>query len=489
MAVIWWMRRDMRLSDNMALYEALATGEPVVPVFVADPQILKVHNMGAARMTFCFDSVRDLDQRLRQAKAGYVVIRYGDPLEELSRIAKDVKASTIFFNRDYSPLALKRDERVAQGLTEEGIDAVSFKDLVIWEEGEILSQSGQPYSVFTAYLRQWEALTPPPVVGPAYPDIPDFQTPDGITCDELPTLEDLGLPPAHEMQPAGEVAAQERMAEWFDLRSGESVAHYRENRNLPALNEGTSRLSPHIRFGTVSVRTLYALARDAGARTTTAERRKSIDLWISELAWRDFYYQALFHYPRIHRGAFVKKYNRLKWSYEEDAFAAWQAGLTGYPYIDAAMRELHQSGFMHNRARMAVANFLTKDLLVDWRRGYDHFMRLLTDGDPASNNGGWQWAASTGPSAQPYFRVFNPTSQGKKHDPDGMYIRKWVPELRRVPTRLIHEPWRMSPAEQREAGCMMGTDYPLPIVDHEDRRERALAMYKAVEDGNNIERK
>lgn len=480
MTVIWWMRRDFRLSDNMALHNALATGEPVVPVFVADPHILKVHNMGAARLTFCFESVRELDQRLRKAKKGYVVIRHGDPLQELVKIAKDVEAKAVYFNRDYSPLALKRDEQVITGLAEQSIEAETFKDLVIWEEEEILSKAGDPYSVFSAYLRRWETLTPPAVVGPVYPDIPDLQTPGTIDCDELPTIEELGLPPANTVQPAGEIAAQERIADWFDLRGAETVAHYREHRNIPALNEGTSRLSPHIRFGTVSVRTLYHLAREAKERTTSAERRKSIDLWISELAWRDFYYQVLFHYPRIHRGTFVKKYSHLNWTYESDAFEAWQTGITGYPYIDAAMRELQQSGFMHNRARMAVANFLTKDLLIDWRKGYDHFMRLLTDGDPANNNGGWQWAASTGPSAQPYFRIFHPVSQSKKHDPDGTYIRRWIPELKQVPTRFIHEPWRMSSAEQQEAKCIIGTDYPEPIVDHEEQRERALKMYKAV---------
>jgi deoxyribodipyrimidine photo-lyase len=483
MAVIWWMRRDMRLSDNVALQEALDTGEPVVPVFVADPKILRVHNMGGARLTFCFESVREVDRRLREAKAGYVVIRYGDPLQELAAVAQEVGAKAVFFNRDYSPLARERDERVAQGLLQNGVDAVSFKDLVVWEEGEILTQAGQPYNVFTAYLRQWLTLTPPEMVGPSYPDIPPLHTPADIDSDAFPTIEDLELPATSAIQPAGEIAAQARVEEWFDLRGAETVGQYQEHRNLPALDHGTSRLSPHIRFGTVSVRTLYHLAREAHQRTENAIRRKSIEVWISELAWRDFYYQILFHYPRVHYGAFIKKYNTLAWESDDEEFSAWQAGLTGYPYIDAAMRELKESGFMHNRARMAVANFLTKDLLIDWRKGYDHFMRLLTDGDPASNNGGWQWAASTGASAQPYFRVFNPVSQGKKHDPEGVYVRRWVPELRRVPTKFIHEPWRMSPAEQRAAGCMVGTDYPKPIVDHEERRDKALGLYKEKSKG------
>lgn len=480
MAVIWWMRRDMRLSDNVALHEAIATGKPVVPVFVADPNILKVHNMGAARLNFCFDSVREIDHRLREAKAGYVVIRHGDPLEALVEVAQKVGAKELFLNRDYSPMALKRDERVMQGLAEKGIDAISFKDLVVWEESEILTQAGQPYTVFTAYLRQWLTLPPPPVVGSSYPDIPQLDTPKGILCDPLPSVEELGLPPAIEIQAAGEIAAWTRIEEWFDLRKQESIAEYENHRNLPPLEHGTSRLSPHLRFGTVSVRTLYHRAREAQQRTSSSDRRKSIDVWISELAWRDFYYQALFHYPQISRGAFVTKYNDLAWDYDDAAFEAWQEGLTGYPFIDAAMRELKNSGFMHNRARMAVASFLTKDLLIDWRKGYDHFMRLLTDGDPASNNGGWQWAASTGPSAQPYFRIFNPVSQGKKHDPEGEYVRRWVPELRRVPTKFIHEPWRMSAADQRAAGCMVGTDYPKPIVDHEERRDKALKLYKAL---------
>lgn len=480
MAVIWWMRRDMRLSDNVALHKALSTGEPVVPVFVADPKILKVHNMGAARLNFCFDSVREIDHRLREAKTGYVVIRHGDPLQELADVARKVGAKQLFFNRDYSPLALKRDERITQGLEEKGIEAISFKDLVIWEEGEILSQAGQPYKVFTAYLRRWLTLRPPPMVGSTYPDIPQLDTPKAIPCDALPTVEALKLPSPSKAQPAGEIAAHERIAEWFNLRGGESIAQYEEHRNLPPLDQGTSRLSPHIRFGTVSVRTLYHLTREAQQRTSSRDRHKSIDVWISELAWRDFYYQVLFHYPRISHGAFLTKYNDLAWEYNNAAFKAWQEGQTGYPFIDAAMRELNASGFMHNRARMAVAGFLTKDLLIDWRKGYDHFMRLLTDGDPANNNGGWQWFASTGPSAQPYFRIFNPVSQGKKHDPNGEYVRRWVPELRRVPTKFIHEPWHLSPADQRAAGCILGTDYPKPIVDHEERRDKALKLYKAL---------
>lgn len=480
MTAIWWMRRDLRLNDNAALHHALSMGVPIVPVFVADPAVLKVHNMGAARVTFCFESVRALDKRLREAKAGYVVMRQGDPLAVLKQVAQEVDAKAVVFNRDYSALARARDERVTTGLEAEGLTVLNFKDLVVWEESEILNQSGLPYRVFTAYLRQWRSLTPPPTLGAAYPDIPDLQTPAKIKSDDLPSLESLGLPPPNEVQAAGEDAAHAQLATWFDLRLPASVSNYGIQRNIPANDEGTSRLSPHIRFGTVGIRTLYALAEAAKERTTIAERRDSIDIWLGELAWRDFYYQLLFHFPRIRREAFVEKYNRLRWSSSRSDFKAWQEGMTGFPYIDAAMRQLKESGFMHNRTRMATAGFLIKDLLIDWRDGYDHFMRCLTDGDPANNNGGWQWAASTGASAQPYFRVFNPISQGKKHDPQGDYVRRWMAELRNVPNAFIHEPWLMSAEEQAAAGCIIGKDYPAPLVDHEEQRDIAKQRYREV---------
>lgn len=481
MAVIWWMRRDLRLSDNRALAAAMAEDEVVIPVFVADPTILKVHNMGAARLTFCFECVREVDERLREAKKGYVVVRYGDPLEELKKVARETKATAVFFNRDYSELAQKRDGRVVQGLKKEGIRCQDFKDLVVFEAGEISTTTGGPYKVYTPYLRRWQAMTPPPVVGPTYPDIPDLHMPEGIKSDDLPTPESLNLSPVPDKRQAvGEIEARKRMAEWFDLRRDDSIAHYREHRNQPPREEGTSRFSPHLRFGTLSPRTLYAAAMETKERTKDKEIHDSIDIWLSELAWRDFYYQILAENPEINRTSYVKKFAKLDWLSDKEGFEAWQSGTTGFPYIDAAMRQLAATGFMHNRARMAVANFLCKDLLVNWVAGYDHFMRLLTDGDPASNSGGWQWAASTGASSQPYFRVLHPITQGKKHDPQGVYVRRWVPELHNVPDEFIHEPWRMSQEQQETVGCIINKDYPAPLIDHDEQRDQMLKTYRKL---------
>lgn len=480
MAVIWWMRRDLRLSDNVALDEALATGEPVVPLFVADPAILGVRNMGAARLHFCFQSVLEVNARLLEADAGYVVIRHGDPLDALRDVAARVGATRVFVNRDYTPLARRRDERVREGLADAGIELHRFKDLVLFETDEILTKSKEkPYEVYGPYQKRWRGMEPPPVIGPDWPDVPALRTPRGIACDPLPTLEALGFELEQTPQAAGERAARARLDEWVDLRRSDSVAHYAEQRERPAVERGTSRLSPHLRFGTLSPRTAYAAAMAARDRTEQPSVRESIDVWLSELAWRDFYYQLLYHHPRLLTESFTQRYDRLAWLSDEAALEAWKIGRTGYPYIDAGMRQMRAIAWMHNRLRMAVASFLTKDLLYDWRPGYHFFMERLVDADPANNNGGWQWAASTGgPSAQPYFRVFNPVQQGKKHDPDGEYVRRWVPELRDVPTAHIHEPWKMSEAEQRAAGCIIGEDYPAPIVDHDERRDRAIALYK-----------
>ena len=480
MAIIWWMRRDLRLSDNTALQAALDTGAPVVPLFVADPAILGLHNMGAARLQFCFESVRALDERLRRAGAGYVVTRHADPLDALRDLAQQLDTSLVVANRDYTPLAQRRDERVRADLAGEGITLEFYDDLLLFAPEEILTKSGEtPYKVYGPYARQWFRREARPPTGPDWPSIPD------LPSDALPSLETLGFAPVEALpQTPGEQAARERLDQWSDLRRGESISQYSEHRNRPAIEGGTSELSAHLRFGTLSPRTAFHAARAAAERTTQRETRESIHTWLSELAWRDFYNQLLFHNPRLTREPYDPAFAWLRWSQEEDLFEAWCRGQTGIPIIDAGMRQLNQSHWMHNRLRMIVASFLTKELFVAWQRGYDYFMARLVDGDPASNSGGWQWAASTGgPSAQPWFRAFNPVSQSKKYDPEGRYIRRWVPELRDVPAPRIHEPWRMSGAEQRAANCRIGEDYPAPIVDHDERRERALELYRRAKKG------
>lgn len=482
MAVIWWMRRDLRLSDQPALAAALDTGEPVVPLFVADPKILEVRNMGAARLHFCFASVGEVDARLKEADAGYVITRHGTPETILREVAAATGARQVFAQRDYTPLARGRDRRVAEALEEEGITLTLTPGQLIVEPEELLTKSKEkPYVVYGPYKKRWLARRPPEPAPPHWPEVPDLRTPRGIGCDALPALASLGFePPDTLAQTPGERAARERLDEWFDLRREDSIASYARSREAPADRTGTSLLSGHLRFGTLGPRDALAAALDARERTGQEAVRESIDVWISELIWRDFYNQALYHHPRMLAESYVRKYDGLAWRYEEDAIQAWKEGRTGYPFVDAGMRQMAAIGWMHNRTRMAVAGFLTKHLLVDWRTGYDDFMRRLLDGDPANNVGGWQWAASSGPSAQPYFRVFNPVSQSRKHDPDGAYIRRWLPELREVPDRYIHQPWTMPASVQEEAGCLIGRDYPAPLVDHDEARDRALAAYRSV---------
>ncbi|MCB0079075.1 MAG: deoxyribodipyrimidine photo-lyase [Anaerolineales bacterium] len=486
MPIIWWMRRDLRLNDNRALQAALDSGVPVVPLFIADPTIIAVPNMGAARLHFCYASVRALDERLRAANAGYVVTRRGPAVDVLRDVAAQLGAVRIVANRDYTPLAQRRDGAVQQRLAEAGIRLDFYEDGTLFAPDEILTKSNQtPYQVYGPYARRWFQATPPAPVGAAWPALPPLNTPPDLPTDPLPALAELGFePPQRLAQQPGEAAAHARLDEWFDLRRNDSVRQYATQRNLPAVAGGTSELSAHLRFGTISPRTLFQAAQDALSRSNSDECTESIQTWLSELAWRDFYAQLLFHQPRLLREPYDRDFADLPWSGEADLFEAWRSGTTGYPIVDAGMRQLNQSHWMHNRVRMITASFLVKDLLIAWQRGYDYFMATLVDGDPASNNGGWQWAASTGgPSAQPWFRIFNPLSQSKKSDPTGDYIRRWIPALRDVPTRFIHTPWQMSERQQAKAHCRIGTDYPAPIVDHEEQRERTLQLYRRAKSG------
>ena len=275
--------------------------------------------------------------------------------------------------------------------------------------------------------------------------------------------------------PAGEAEAQRRL-QAFAAGDGAAIAGYRDGRNRPDL-EGTSRLSPYLRFGMLSARQAVVAAQAARRAALTSDARSGSETWLTELIWREFYVSILYHFPHVRSGSFQRQYDRIAWDNDPAAFAAWCEGRTGVPIVDAAMRQLVTTGWMHNRCRMIVASFLVKDLLIDWRWGERFFMRHLVDGDPAANNGGWQWTAGTGTDAAPYFRIFNPVTQGQKFDPDGLYVRRWVPELANVPAKFIHEPWKLPPSDQRRAGCVIGQDYPAPIVDHAWARERTLAAY------------
>ncbi len=474
MAAIWWIRRDLRLTENQALVAGLAHARKVIPTFVLDPVLLDSPYVGEKRVAFLFNGLRQLDADLR-ARGSRLVVRRGEPLAELSRLREETGATGIFAEEDFSPYARQRDSRVAAALP-----LHLTAGLTVHPPGTVLKADGEPYIVFTPFSRVWKALPPPsqrhvlaaPEALPAVPDLPSLALPD---APALP----FGVPstPAVPFAP-GEAEARRRLAA-FVTADPPPIGRYAQARNRLDL-AGTSELSPYLRFGMISARQAVVSAREAAAAAGaagSAQERKGAETWLNELIWREFYVHILYHFPHVRGSSFRPEYDQIAWENDESAFAAWCEGRTGYPVVDAAMRQLVTTGWMHNRARMVVASFLVKDLLIDWRWGERFFMEHLVDGDPAANNGGWQWTAGTGTDAAPYFRIFNPILQGKKHDPDGAFVRRWLPELARVPDRALHAPWEMSEEVQREASCIIGEDYPAPVVDHAWARERTLAAY------------
>lgn len=462
---IHWFRRDLRLADNTALAHAAAEGERLLPVFVLDDAILARRDTGAARVRFMLGCIAALADALATAGSRLMVLR-GDPATVLPGLARAVGASAVHWNKDYEPYARARDARIAEALAAGGVAARPWKDQVMFEEGEILTSQGRPFTVYTPYARAWRLRKPAAPRGtPRLPPPPAVD----VTSTPLPDAAALGFTSEATLPPPGEDAARARLATFGTT----ALRAYDDERDVPA-HAGTSGLSPYLRFGVVSIRAVHAATagRSAGARAFTGE-----------LIWRDFYQQLLFHHPNVERQAFRPAMRALAWDNDRGLFRAWQRGETGYPIVDAAMRQLRATGWMHNRCRMIVASFLTKDLLVDWRWGERHFMRELVDGDLAANNGGWQWAASAGTDAQPWFRIFNPTAQGERFDPAGAYVRRWVPELAALPASAIHRPWDLTPMEAKRAGVTLGSTYPERVVLHEERRPRALAMYGAVRAG------
>ena len=466
MRVIHWFRNDLRIADNIALAAACVRADALAPVFVLDDTLLERHREALPRLRFLYACLADLAAALEDAGSGLVVLR-GAPHHCLPALARTCRASLVTWNRDYGPYAKARDRSVQDALEREGVEVRTFKDRVVFEGEEVTTAEGRTYSVYTPYRRAWwrryHACPPDAASVPTLPPrIP------GSPKNGLPIAreQDAGTDTT-EIPRGGAVAAGERL----DAFLGGAAHRYRIDRNFPAV-AGTSRLSPYLRFGTLSVRECLRVGLALAAAEPAAE--EGVRTWMDELVWREFYHAILDAHPRVLDGAFRRAYDRLEWDESADRVQAWQAGMTGYPIVDAGMRELAATGWMHNRVRMIVASFLAKDLHIDWRIGERWFMRRLVDGDPAANNGGWQWAASTGTDAQPYFRIFNPTSQGERFDPEGAYVRRWVPELEGMPAEVIHRPWN-APLESQP--------YPAPIVDHRREREVALARYRAARDG------
>jgi deoxyribodipyrimidine photo-lyase len=464
--VIWWIRRDLRLTDNQALAEALVQAEEVLPVFVLDPNILDRPTTGPARVAFMLGGLRQLDIGLRQ-RGSRLVVRRGNPAEALAALADETGAEAIFAEEDHSPYARQRDGEVAARL-----DLTLTGGRLVHPPGTVLKADGDPYTVFTPFSRTWRGL---PLPGPTSVLPPPQAIPTPTQVNGLPIPRDPALPPDGPFPP-GEVEAQRRL--WRFIEGDDpAIHHYGATRDRVDL-DGTSGLSPYLRFGILSARQAVVAAVAVRDATFDENAHSSADTWLNELIWREFYAHILAHFPHVVENSFRPQYEKIDWENDEGHFVAWCEGRTGYPLVDAAMRQLNQTGWMHNRARMVTASFLVKDLLIDWRWGERYFMQKLVDGDAASNNGGWQWSAGTGTDAAPYFRIFNPTSQAKKHDPNGEYARRWVPELAQVPGRHVHEPWKMDKETQQRVGCIIGTDYVTPIVDHRWARERTLAAYR-----------
>ncbi len=422
--VLFWFRRDLRMEDNAALFHALKENKKVLPLFIFDTEILdKLEDKADARVDFIHQSLKLIKDEL-EMEGSSLLILHGNPIELFSKLTP----KAVYANHDYEPYAKKRDTLVESLLNEKGILFKTFKDQVIFEKEEITKDDGTPYTVFTPYSKKWKAkvnqffLRSYPVK--KYKD--HFKS---VAPFPFPELYDLGF------QKSG-------MAFPPRLIKKKIIEQYQGNRNFPAL-AGTSRLSVHLRFGTVSIRSLARIAE------------KTSETWLNELIWREFYHMILWHFPKVEKESFKPQYDRIEWRNNQKDFTSWCEGKTGYPIVDAGMRELNATGFMHNRVRMIVASFLTKHLLIDWRLGEAYFAKKLLDFDLAANNGGWQWAAGSGCDAAPYFRVFNPYLQAEKFDPKNEYINKWVEEINTI-------------------------NYPKPIIDHQLARMRVLEAYKVA---------
>lgn len=422
---IFWFRRDLRLEDNAGLYHALKDKNPVVPVFNFDRNILdELEDRTDSRVAFIHHSLQNLQKEL--LKLGSTLdVRYGFPEKIFAGILDEYQVEKVFTNHDYEPYARERDEAIGKQLAKSGVSFHTYKDQVILEKKEVLKDDGRPYTVFTPYSRKWKSVLSDFHLR-SYPNKKYFSHFFRQPEKTLPELASMNFKTAgHRFPSPG----------WKE----EIIKHYTEQRDLPGI-QGTSRLGVHLRFGTISIR---ELCREAGKLNET---------FVNELIWRDFYQMILWHFPQVVGHAFKPEYDRIQWRNNEKEFETWCRGQTGYPIVDAGMRELNETGYMHNRVRMIVASFLTKHLLIDWRWGEAYFAKKLLDFDLAANNGGWQWAAGSGCDAAPYFRIFNPYLQTRKFDPELKYIRKWVPELEEL-------------------------SYPRPIVNHEEARKRCLEVY------------
>jgi len=471
--IIVWFRRDLRVDDHAGLWHAAQENVPLVCLFIADQDLIAELPSDGSVFNFQAACLQELDARLRLL-GNQLIVRYGRPEHVLEQLFRQLRPIALYYNRDYEPYARERDARV-EGLARRfDVEVRSFKDHVLVEPWEMATKAGAPYTVFGHFYRAWTRQSKALPYGvPKYlPAMP------GLTSEPIPTAERLRKSvtiPRWAVEP-GSGAAHARWKHFRDT----ALRHYKQRRDFPAHDEGSSRLSPHLRFGTISIRRIYAdavaLIEDPSLDVT---ERISVEQFIVELAWREFFQHVLWHFPQTVQQSFQAWGDAFPWENREEYFHAWCEGRTGYPLVDAAMRELNTTGYMHNRARMVVASFLVKDLHIDWRWGERYFRSKLLDGELAANVGNWQWSASVGVDPRP-LRIFNPILQSRRYDPDGTYLRRWLPELQRLPAEHIHDPWSMSPLEQEHHGLRIGVDYPRPIVNHMERKRRFEEAYRQL---------
>ena len=467
-AALVWFRRDLRNYDHAALYHALKDARQVHCVFVFDTEILDLlTDRQDRRVEFIWLAVEELARSLKEMGGGLHVLA-GRAREVIPMLSGKLGAQSVYANHDYEPIAKERDAEVGRSLEQRGCALHTYKDHVIFEKDEVLTQAGRPFTVFSPYKRAWLARLNP-FYCESYPVDVYRDALARTGSSRLPTLEQMGFVRTnlkHMKLPTGMTGARRMLQDFL-----ERIDSYRDRRNYPGI-PGVSYLSVHVRFGTLSIRELV--------RTAASVQTAGADTWLSELVWRDFYFGILHHFPHVVERAFRPEYEALCFPNSKAHFSAWCGGRTGFPLVDAAMRQLNETGYMHNRLRMVAASFLVKDLHVDWRWGEAYFARKLNDFDMAANNGGWQWSASTGCDAQPWFRIFNPITQSQNFDAQGRFIRMYLPELAGVDVKFIHEPWNMTADQQRAAGVMIGKDYPAPVVDHAAARKRTLDIYGVV---------
>jgi deoxyribodipyrimidine photo-lyase len=465
---IHWFRRDLRLTDNTALNAAISAHDQVIPLYIVNPWRKKHRWCGAPRQEFLCGCLESLDKNLHR-KGGRLIIRHGPADKVIASLIRESGAEAVYFNRDPDPFGREMEKCVEQVVKRSGAAIRSHKDIALIERDELLTAGGTSFRVFTRYAKAWHRLEK----SPPGKTVSKISVPAAIKGDPLPSLDTWGLQREADIIEPGEAAARKRLARFLDG----PVFDYGEHRDLPSL-EGTSRLSQDLRFGTLSIREVYNKCEAALKDTRSANARRSLGTFVNELVWREFYMQVLWFHPEVLAQEFQEPYRGLLWrDYwrpEEkpggEEFQRWCSGETGFPIVDAGMRQLNATGFMHNRVRMITAMFLTKDLHIWWLHGESYFMQRLVDGEIASNNGGWQWSASTGTDAAPYFRIQNPWSQTKRFDPDGEYIKRWIPELRDVPSARFFAP--------PTPGLRLVKSYPLPIVEHQRERDVALEMFR-----------